>query len=419
MDGLDQVRSGFLTKPPYLLVQWNDPLSDAVAFLAIESLRGNACGGGTRVKMYESLENAKADAVGLAKAMELKFLVTRLPAGGAKTVIAWPRAMGDPSNNDKERRGVLLRWFRAAAPLLQSCYGTGPDQNTSDSELSELLRGIGVSEPRYGLAKTLYGTDYEFRLERLARGINEVVRGVRFGDKICRIVDLATGFGVAESVAFAYTAQGQSLRGKRVTIEGFGAVGTATAYFIAQLGARIVGVSAIDGYTGKPRLAIASQGLPVEQLISHHGQFGSIQSVDATAAADLCDIEADVFVPAATTGTINAERLARLRRVGVTMIAPGANSPFSDASVEAEADQLMTVLPDFVVNCGMARTFAYFLQSEAPATQQQWPRLKSDLTSTIHTALAVVDDAIQANRGVLAASYAYWINKRPAESLAC
>lgn len=415
MDRFCQAWSGFLSKPPCLLVEWRDPLSDAVAFLAIESLRGNACGGGTRIKTYESLEAAKGDAVGLAKAMELKFLVSRLPVGGAKTVIAWPCTMGDPSTRPEDRRGVLLRWFRDALPLFQSCYGTGPDQNTSDSELAELLTVIGVSEPRYGLAKALYGSDCEVRLERVSRGINEVVRDVRFGDKVCRIVDLATGFGVAQAVSIACQLQGQSIGSKRVIVEGFGAVGAAATYYLEQLGARIVGVSAIDASSSNPCLAIDPRGLSFEELIGYRGRF---QAQLRASIADLCDIEADVFVPAATTGTITAMRLANLKHAGVTMIAPGANSPFEDASVEEQADQIMAVLPDFIVNCGMARTFAYFLQSQAPSTERQWPRLKNDLTSTIQSALALVDDAIRANRGVLAASYAYWIDKRNVESLA-
>lgn len=412
MGDCGEAYSRFLSKAPYLLIEWHDPASEAVAFLAIESVRHNACGGGTRIKTYESLDNAKADAVQQAKAMELKFLVSRLPVGGAKTVIAWPRAMGDPSGNNDACRNVLKRWFRAAAPYFHSCYGTGPDQNTTDSVLSELLETIGISEPRYGLAKGLYGDDCELRLRRVAEGINRIVSGVHFGNKVCRVVDLAAGFGVAEAVATACRLRNEALGDKRVVIEGFGAVGAAAAYYVEKYGARIVGVSTWDARSDSPTVTANPNGLSFEQLINQRDASHSIHFEGVTGSSDLCDIEADVFIPAATTGTITAQRLSKLQKAGVTMIVPGANCPFSDTSVANDADGRMAVMPDFVVNCGMARTFAYFLDQGA-AIACEWPQLAQDLTSTVQGGLHCVADAIRASCGVLAASYNHWASRLP------
>lgn len=60
--------------PPHLLVEWHDTESEATGFLAINSLRGGAAGGGTRIRQYERNEDAKNAAITLAKTMELKFL---------------------------------------------------------------------------------------------------------------------------------------------------------------------------------------------------------------------------------------------------------------------------------------------------------------------------------------------------------
>jgi hypothetical protein len=67
----------------------------------------------------------------------------------------------------------------------------------------------------------------------------------------------------------------------------------------------------------------------------------------------------------------------------------GANVPFADPEIffgptGLYADQKFSVLPDFIANCGMARVFAYFMESEVSMTDQA---IFTDISNTIRKAL--------------------------------
>jgi len=120
----------FFRRPPLLTLEWHDALSPAVGVLVINSLRGGAAGGGTRMRRFRrpddpegvDLAAVRAEALFLAKTMEIKFRVSGPDIGGAKSVLAF-----DPA--DPRKREVLARWFCAIAPYLGSRYGTGGDLN--------------------------------------------------------------------------------------------------------------------------------------------------------------------------------------------------------------------------------------------------------------------------------------------------
>ena len=54
---------------------------------------------------------------------------------------------------------------------------------------------------------------------------------------------------------------------------------------------------------------------------------------------------------------------------GLEVISVGANVPFADKEIfygpiSKSADERISVLPDFIANCGMARAFSYFMQDD-------------------------------------------------------
>ena len=73
----------FIRTPPELSVAWHDNETGARAWLVINSLRGGAAGGGTRMRL--GLD--PREVIYLAKAMELKFSICGPPIGGAKNGI--------------------------------------------------------------------------------------------------------------------------------------------------------------------------------------------------------------------------------------------------------------------------------------------------------------------------------------------
>ncbi len=85
--------------------------------------------------------------------------------------------------------------------------------------------------------------------------------------------------------------------------------------------------------------------------------------------AKIWDINADVFIPCAASRLITEEQLDRMIAAGMEVISAGANVPFADPQIffgpiADKADNQISVIPDFISNCGMARVFAYLMSND-------------------------------------------------------
>jgi glutamate dehydrogenase/leucine dehydrogenase len=95
----------YKSKAPEIVFEWQDALTTARGWVVINSLRGGAAGGGTRMRKGLT----KDEVVSLAKVMEIKFSVSGPAIGGAKSGIDF-----DP--NDPRKDEVLQRWYKAVFP---------------------------------------------------------------------------------------------------------------------------------------------------------------------------------------------------------------------------------------------------------------------------------------------------------------
>jgi len=128
-------------KAPEIVFHWRDSETEAEGWTVINSLRGGAAGGGTR--MREGLN--ENEVLSLAKTMEIKFTVSGPDIGGAKSGINF-----DPK--DPRKQGVLERWYKAVSPLLKSYYGTGGDLNVDEiHEVIPITESCGVWHPQEGV----------------------------------------------------------------------------------------------------------------------------------------------------------------------------------------------------------------------------------------------------------------------------
>ena len=118
---MNKLLKSFEKKKPEVVFEWKDKLTEAEGWIVINSLRGGAAAGGTRMRIGVT----KDEVLALAKTMEIKFTVAGPPIGGAKSGINF-----DP--NDKRKKDVLKRWFAAAKPFLKTYYGTGGDMNVDE-----------------------------------------------------------------------------------------------------------------------------------------------------------------------------------------------------------------------------------------------------------------------------------------------
>lgn len=352
-------------REPEIVFEWHDAETEARGWVVINSLRGGAAGGGTR--MHPRLD--KREVVSLAKTMEIKFTVSGPQIGGAKSGIAF-----DPA--DPRKRGVLERWYKAVAPLLKSYYGTGGDMNVDEiHEVIPITEECGVWHPQEGVFTGHFQPNEAAKVRRighLRQGVSQVVEDPRISPDVSRkfrVADLITGYGVSESVRHFYDIyQSATVAGKRVIVQGWGNVGAAAAYYLALEGAKIVGI--IDRAGG----LIAEEGLSLEAV----RDLFLAKSGNALAAPNLLtfdevnnriwDVSAEVFLPCAASRLVTQDQLDRMRAAGTEVISSGANVPFADAEIfygpiAESADKSLAVIPDFIANCGMARVFAYLMST--------------------------------------------------------
>ncbi len=223
---------------PEIVFHWNDPETDAEGWTVINSLRGGAAGGGTR--MRKGLD--KNEVLSLAKTMEIKFTVSGPAIGGAKSGINF-----DPQ--DPRKKGVLERWYKAVSPLLKSYYGTGGDLNIDEvHEVIPMTEDCGVWHPQEGVFNGHFSpteADKINRIGQLRQGVIKVIENPSFSPDVSKkytVADMITGYGVAEAVKHFYDIYGGDVRGKRAIVQGFGNVGSAAAFYLSQMGAKVVGI---------------------------------------------------------------------------------------------------------------------------------------------------------------------------------
>ena len=75
---------------------------------------------------------------------------------------------------------------------------------------------------------------------------------------------------------------------------------------------------------------------------------------------------------------------------GIEVIAPGANVPFADneiffGPISDFTDQHISLIPDFISNCGMARVFAYLMGNDLEIIEDE--AIFIDTSETIKKAL--------------------------------
>ncbi len=377
-------------KPPEIVFHWRDQETEAEGWTVINSLRGGAAGGGTR--MREGLD--MNEVLSLAKTMEVKFTVSGPAIGGAKSGINF-----DP--NDPRKRGVLERWYKAVTPLLKYYYGTGGDLNVDEiHDVIPLTEDSGVWHPQEGVFNGHFKpTEAEKinRIGQLRHGVIKVIEDKKYSPDLTKkytVADMLTGFGVAEAVEHYYNIFGGEIKGKKAIIQGFGNVGSATAYYLTQLGAKVVGI--IDRVGG----VINEDGFSLEEVRTMFlNKRGNMLVAENMIPFDeinqkIWAIPAEIFIPAAASRLVTKNQITQMIDSGLEVISPGANVPFADSEIffgpiMEYTDQKVSLIPDFISNCGIARVFAYLMESRVELPMKD-EAIFNDTSTIIKDALAKV-----------------------------
>ena len=360
---MEKLLKEFEDKDPEIVYEWRDPKTKAKGWLVINSLRGGAAAGGTRIRLGVTKEEVLA----LAKTMEIKFTVSGPDIGGGKSGINF-----DPQ--DPRKHEVLTRWFKAVSPLLKEYYGTGGDMNVDEvDEVIPMCLKEGVLFPLEGVINGHYGKSKDNKkkiIQNLSEGVPLKVTTKELTPNIERkysVGDLITGYGVSEAVLHYYKIYNEDVKNKKVIIQGWGNVASNAAYYLSEAGAKIVGI--IDKSGG----VINKAGFRKEEvkrlLENKTSNFLIADNMMNSKEINekIWDIQAEIFIPAAASRLLSLDQLNRMIENGLEVISCGANVPFADKEIffgpiSKSADERISVIPDFIANCGMARAFSYFMQ---------------------------------------------------------
>jgi len=374
-------------KQPEIVFNWKDSETEAEGWTVINSLRGGAAGGGTRMRKGLDMN----EVLSLAKTMEVKFTVSGPAIGGAKSGINF-----DP--NDPRKRGVLERWYKAVTPLLKHYYGTGGDLNVdADKDVIPITEDCGVWHPQEGIFNGHFKpteADKINRIGQLRQGVIKIIENQKFSPDLSRkytVADMLTGYGVAEAVKHYYNIYGGSIQGKKAVVQGFGNVGSAAAYYLTQLGAKVVGIIDRDGGL------INEEGFTMSEMTDLFlGKDGNKLVAENMIPFDeinqkVWSLSAEIFVPAAASRLVSQDQVSQMIASGLEVISPGANVPFADKEIffgpiMEYTDSKVSLLPDFISNCGIARVFAYFMEARV-ALPMQDEAIFNDTSETIRKAL--------------------------------
>ena len=360
---MKELLKAYEEKQPEIVFNWKDPETEAEGWTVINSLRGGAAGGGTRMRKGLDMN----EVLSLAKTMEVKFTVSGPPIGGAKSGINF-----DP--DDPRKKGVLERWYNAVSPLLKNYYGTGGDLNVDEiHEVIPITEEAGVWHPQEGVFNGHFKPTEAEKINRIGQlrlGVKKILENPKYTPDPIRkytVADMITGFGVAEATRHYYEAHGESINGKRAIVQGFGNVGSSATFFLSKMGAKVVGI--IDRAGG----VIKEDGFTMEEVRQMFlNKKGNALIADDMISFDeinerIWTLPTEIFLPCAASRLITKDQIAAMITTGLEVISCGANVPFADkeiffGSIMEYTDERVSLIPDFISNCGMARVFAYFME---------------------------------------------------------
>lgn len=258
----------------------------------------------------------------LASLMTWKTAIAGIPYGGAKGgVDCSPEELGDA-----DLEALTRAYMNKIAPVVGAKRDImAPDVGTSARVMGWLMDQHSILD------------SYE----------PAIVTGkpVELGGSVGR--ESATGLGVLYTIARAVHDLGRDLDGLRISVQGFGNVGSWVARAGAARGARIVAVQDASGAT------VRADGLDVDGLLAAVREGGTVHGFaggEPASAAEFLDVECDVFVPAALGGMLDGEAARRLN--ARLLVVEGANGPTTPEAEDELAEQGVTVVPDVVANVG-------------------------------------------------------------------
>ena len=344
-DGVDQVETVFAYRVQHLLTM-------------------GPTKGGLRYHPDVSLGEVAA----LSMWMTWKCALAKLPFGGAKGGVRV-----DPTALSKDELERLTRRYTS-----EFIGMIGPDKD--------------IPAPDMGTDAQIMAWIMDTYSEHVGYSVPSVVTGkpVVLGGSLGR--NEATGRGLAYLVSETCRQIGLDLNGATAVVQGFGNVGMHAATFLAEAGARIIGISDVSAALHNPN------GLPIDKLkdyVRQHRQLFGCPHGEIIPGRDLLEMPCDILAPCALQNQITAENSSR---INCKILAEGANGPTT-----LEADDMLDargiiVLPDILTNAGgVVVSYFEWVQGLQSLT---WPleEINSRMRTILTDALARTQRRAQAEK---------------------
>jgi len=328
--------------------------------------------GGIRFAVNETIDTVRA----LAMWMTWKCAVADLPLGGGKGgVVVDPTTL---SVGEKERlcRGWVDQMWKNIGPRMDV---PAPDVGTNAQMMGWMMDEYSKLRGEY---------------------VPGVITGKPIGSGGSQGRTEATGFGVIYTVREVMKHLKMDPTRCVAAIQGFGNVAQYAALgFVEILGGKVACVSCWDNKDKRAYTYSHPDGVNPRFLMSITDQYGTIDKEKAHQAGYIIEDgdawiskEADVLIPAAIEGQINAETMTRISP-RVRLVAEGANGPTTLEADEFFKAQGIFLIPDFLCNAGGVAT-SYFEQVQNDmnfywSKEEVLKKLDTKLTQAFHDVLAL------------------------------
>ena len=293
---------------PEVIAQVYDPKTRMAGVVVIDNTAIGVAKGGVRLVPDVTTQ----EVFGLARAMTWKNALAGIPFGGAKSGIRAP-------GNSPDKAALVAAFAEKIACFVPSLYVPGPDMNIGENEMAIIAETIGTPKAATGKPARMGGLPHELG---------------------------STGYGVALSTQVALEHAKIPVAGAKIAIEGFGNVGTFTAKFMTEWGAKVIAVSDSKG------TAYSEAGLSYETLMRVKKEKGTVTAYPGAtilSAPELFALKCDVLIPGARPDVIHAGNMASVK---AKIIVEAANIPMTPDIELALSKKGMLIIPDFVANAG-------------------------------------------------------------------
>jgi glutamate dehydrogenase (NADP+) len=312
----------------------------------------------------------------------LKFLGFEQIFKNSLTSLAMGGAKGGSDFNPKGKSNTEIMRF-CQSFMLELWRVIGPSTDVPAGDI-----GVGSREIGY-----LYGM-----YRKLARENTGVItgKGINWGGSLIR--PEATGFGVVYFTQEMLATKDETLKGKTVTVSGFGNVAWGAVKKATELGAKVVTLSGPDGYiydkqgVSGPKIDYMLELRATNEDIvkPYASQFESVEFIPGKRP---WEIKCDIALPCATQNELDEDDAKKLAENGCICICEGANMPCTPEAIEVFLDKKILYAPGKAANAGGVATSG--LEMSQNSMKLNWP--KEEVDRRLHEIMKNIHEACVLN----------------------